>query len=216
MENSIITEKMLEVLRKEISSLMSASRFKHTLGVENTAKELARLYCPELEAELCAAALLHDITKELGMAAQAEILARHGIRLKEEYIKAPATLHAITAAAIIPESYTRYATPTVINSVRYHTTGRADMTLAEKIIYIADFIEPNRQHQVCQDLRRAFFDAEPYKMSAEQRLLHLDTVILTSLEATLAHLEELGGFISPDTKEAQEHIKKLTVTPFHN
>jgi len=88
--------------------------------------------------------------------------------------------------------------------VRYHTTGRADMTLMEKIIYLADFIEPGRKHQNCQDLRRAFFEARPHDMTPEERALHIDRIVLESLDSTLGYLKRRGGFISPDTQMARD------------
>ncbi len=201
-----ITEEMLCELRREVQKELSEARFRHTLGVEQTARELAALYCPDMENELCAAALLHDITKEQSFEAQAEILHRHGMAVTEEYTGAPATLHAVSAAAIIAEKYPSYADDKIINAVRYHTTGRAGMTLYEKIIYIADFIEPYRKHQICIDLRRAFFDAEPQKMNIEDRLLHLDNMILKSLDSTLEHLKIKGSYISPYTQSARDSL----------
>ena len=201
-----ITENELEALRREVGRLLSPERLTHTLGVEQTAADMAELYCPEKKAEIRAAALLHDVTKELAISDQLEILRANGVA-EDEYIKSPATLHSVTAALIIPEKYPQYATETVISSVRYHTTGRENMTLAEKIIYLADYIEPNRKHDVCQKLRAEFFAEDIEKMAQKERLYHLDGVILKSLCGTVEHIESRGGYVCGDTLRAKQYIE---------
>ena len=197
----------LDTLRSQIGGDMSKTRLEHTLGVEQTAALMADIYCPEIKNELCAAALLHDITKELSTKDHLEILQRYKAERIEELLASPATLHAVTATLIIPRKYPEYAIDEIIGAVRYHTTGRADMTLGEKIIYLADYIEPTRKYEGCKRLRREFFAADFDKMTREQKLLHLDSVILQSLDITLAHLVDMGGVICSDTLEAKQYIE---------
>ena len=160
-----ITPEMLEALRERVAKETSPDRFAHVLSVEKTASEMARIYCPESESLVSAAALLHDVTKEKSLEEQKEMLERYGVT---ENLGAPATWHAITAALIIPERYPEYALAAIIDAVRYHTTGRANMSLIEKIIYLADYIEPTRRYEGCRRLREAFFGAELEKMSREE------------------------------------------------
>lgn len=203
-----VTSEMLCALRKSVREQTSQERFGHVLAVEQTAKDMARLYCPEKENLLCAAALLHDVTKELSLDEQLSIMRDRDAEPTVDMISAPATLHAVTAAMVIPERYPEFADVEIIDAVRYHTTGRENMTLSEKIIYLADYIEPTRKYEGCIRLRELFFSADFDKMSDAERIRHLDVVILKSLDGTLEHLKEKGGFISPDTKKAREYLAR--------
>ena len=109
MSNGMITEAMLRALRAEIATVLGEYRMRHTLGVEEMAATLARLYAPDEENMLRAAALLHDMTKELTEQQQLEILARHGVTLREDERCAPPIWHGMTAALIIPEKYPEFA-----------------------------------------------------------------------------------------------------------
>ena len=135
------SEKALNALYDKVKGKMSEKRFYHTAEVEKMAARLGGLYCPDKRDVLRAAALLHDVTKEYGNEAHFEVFEKYGIRLSAEERLAPKTFHARSAAALIPEEYPEFATDEVISCVRWHTTGRAGMTLAEKLIYLADYID---------------------------------------------------------------------------
>ncbi|MBE6583980.1 MAG: HD domain-containing protein [Ruminococcaceae bacterium] len=204
-------DRILSGLRQKIEHILSGSRLEHTLLVEQTAAEIARLYCPKNESKLRAAALLHDVTKELTLEEHISILQDYGVKPTKEMISAPATLHAITAALIIPKRYPEFDDNAIISAVRYHTTGKADMTLEQKIIYLADYIEPSRRYDSCKRLRELFFGADIEKMSEGERMLHLDRVILESLDLTLEHLQDKGGAICLETKMAREYLAKQLI-----
>ena len=202
------TEKQLDLLREKIKGKMSEFRYGHTLGVERMAVRLSGLYCPEKESLLRAAALLHDITKEKKTDEQIEICTRYGYKLRDDEIGSPAILHAITAALIIPDEHPSFEADEFISAVRWHTTGRGGMTLAEKIIYLADYIEETRKYDECVALRNMFFDARPEKMTAEAAEEHLDRVILCSLEMTVKDIAAKGGLVCSDTLEAQKYFEE--------
>ena len=202
----MITEKMLDALRTDIESRMSPKRLGHTLEVEKMAVRLGELYAPDRINELRAAALLHDITKEYSIDYHIKICAERDVPLKVDALYAPKTLHAITAAALIPELYAQLATPDVIGCVRWHTTGRADMTLLEKLIYLADYIDMSRTFEDCVRLRDAFWSAEPEKMSIDERHSHLRRVLIMSYDMTMHALIEEGTPISTDTVEARNKL----------
>jgi nicotinate-nucleotide adenylyltransferase len=206
METNIITEEMLSSLRDSLKSKMSGFRLAHTLGVEEMAARIGAIYCPEKLNILRAAALLHDITKELSPEAQRVIFERHGEVMSEDVKQSPATQHAITAALEIPERYPEFADGEVIGAVRYHTTGRAGMTLCEKIIYLSDYIDFTRTYSDCKALREMFWSAVPEKMGEGERMLHLDRVILTCLEMTVEDLIENSRHVSKETLEARDYI----------
>lgn len=187
-----ITEKGLAELREKIknSPEISEKRRIHTLAVEQMAIKLGELYCPDKLPVLRAAALLHDITKEYSTEKHIEICEAHGYAPERDELYAPKTFHARTAAYLIPSLYPEFADPEVISAVRWHTTGREEMTLTEKLIYLADYIDESRRFPDCVTLRRAFFDAEPEKMDMEARLAHLRDVLIISYNMTVSALLE--------------------------
>ena len=203
----MIDEKILCELRKSIENAeMSEKRRRHTLAVEDMAVRLGELYAPESLDVLRAAALLHDITKEYSTEEHMAILIKHGIAPRDIDIFAPKTLHAQTAALLIPEKYASLALPEVISAVRWHTTGHAGMTLCEKLIYLADYIDETRKFPDCVKLRETFWSAEPQKMNARERDAHLRRVLIESYKMTVSALLDEGCPISPDTADALNEL----------
>ena len=202
----LITEEMLAPLRDAMSKIMSKERYAHTLAVEEMVIRLCDLYCPEKKTLLRAAALLHDFTKEYDSKVQLSILTKPGIEFSSEDSLAPKTFHARTASLLIPDLYNEYANDELISAVRWHTTGKAKMTLSEKILYLADYIDMSRDYADCVKLRKFFFDAEPENMEEHDRFLHLDRTLLRSFNMTLADLLERGMIISKDTVNARNDV----------
>lgn len=202
----IITEEMLDALRLEVCEGMSPKRFLHTAEVEKMAAYLGSIYEPDKIPLLRAAALLHDVTKEYPQETQIELCREYGVELEADAYFAPKTLHARTAAAIIPEKFPDFADAEIISCVRYHTTGRADMTLSEKLIYLADYIDMSRTFEDCVKLRNYFLGAEPEKLSERERLSHLNNTLILSFDMTLRILAEEGTPISLDTMAARNQL----------
>ncbi len=204
-------QNMIE-LRERVTADMSPKRARHTLAVEQMAARLAALYCPEKEQMLRTAALLHDVTKEWKTEQHAAFLSAHGIEPTALDLAAPKTLHARTAALLIPEQYSAYASDEVTMAVRYHTTGREGMSVTEQIVYLADYIDDSRTFPDCVALREAFWGKEPENMSAKQREMHLWRVLVQSFDMTIAGLIEDGAPVSPDTFSARNDlIMKLKI-----
>lgn len=201
MNNALILQ-----LRERVTADMSPKRARHTLAVEQMAARLSVLYCPEKEQMLRIASLLHDVTKEWSTERHAAFLKEHGITPTAMDLAAPKTLHAKTAALLIPEQYSEYADGEVISAVRYHTTGREDMTLCEQIVYLADYIDDSRTFPDCVTLRNAFWDAKPENMTQEQREAHLLRVLVQSFDMTIAGLIEDGAPVSADTFLARNSL----------
>lgn len=201
-----ITTQMLDTLREEVKKKMSSFRLAHTLGVEEMVAKIGAVYCPEKENILRAAALLHDMTKELSPVQQKQIFDKHDVCMSDEVANSYPVQHAITASLEIPERYPEFADAEVISAVRYHTTGRPDMTLCEKIIYISDYIDFTRTYSECIKLRDMFWSVDIAKLSEEERLLHLDRVILESLDLTILDLIQRGYVISSETLNARNRL----------
>ena len=206
----IITEEMLDALRENVAKGLSKKRYEHTLEVEKMAARLAALFCPDKVLDLRAAALLHDITKEYDEKVHVSMLSKPGIEFKKEERLAPKTFHARTAALLIPELYPEFVDDDVLGAVRWHTTGRAGMTLAEKVLYLADYIDLSRTFEDCVKLRDFFFSKDLENMSLEDRLLHLDKTLVKSYDMTISAILSEGRVISPDTINARnELLEKL-------
>lgn len=201
-----IDEKKLSELRDKIIFSMSEKRAIHTVAVESMAIRLGKLYAPEKIEVLRAAALLHDVTKEKNLSEQLELCGKYGVSVAEEDVFSPKTFHARTAAAMIPKEYPDFADDEVINAVRWHTTGHAGMTVTEKIIYLADYIDESRSFDDCVTLRNMFWRAEPEKMTEEERESHLRDVLITSYDMTVKNLIEENSPIASDTINARNEL----------
>ncbi len=201
-----ITEAALDALREALLQKMSLKRFRHTAAVEQMVERLCRLYCPEELLPMRAAALLHDITKELGTEEQIKLCNAYGIRLTRQDLLAPKTLHARTAAAMIPSEYPELADETVLSAVRWHTTGHADMTLTEKLLYLADYIDLSRTFESCVILRRYFWGAEPEQMTPAEREVLLAKTLLLSYDMTIRDLLAEGLPVAEDTVMARNRL----------
>lgn len=201
-----ITEKMLHSLREEVKGSMSERRFAHTAAVEEMVARLCALYCPEYTLQLRAAALLHDLTKELTPEEQEALCQAYDIPVDEAQRRSQKTYHAKTGAARIVRDFPAFADPIIVNAVRWHTTGHEEMTLTEKLLYLADYIDDTRTFPSCVLLRRYFFGAEPELMSQEERERHLRATLLLSFEHTLKDLAAEGAPIDEDTIRARNSL----------
>ena len=200
------TEERLNRLRETVRTRLSEKRCRHTLAVEDMAARLCALYCPEETEKLRAAALLHDITKELSVSEQVVLCHAYGIPISEDDLLAPKTLHARPAAAQIPVEYPEYDDPTIVSAVRWHTTGHAEMTLTEKLLYLADYIDDSRTFRNCVILRRYFWGANPQSMTAQAREALLRDTLLLSYDMTVRDLLDEGTPVAVDTIEARNEL----------
>ena len=197
---------MLDGLRSQVAERMSPKRFYHTVAVENMIARLCGLYCPEHTLRMRCAALLHDITKEIKTEGQLALCERYGLEVTPTDLLSPKTFHARTAAALIPEEFLEFFDPMIVDAVRYHTTGRMGMSLTEKLLYLADYIDDSRTFESCVKLRDFFFSAEPEAMNSEQRMLHLNKTLLLSFDMTVKDLLEEGKIVAADTVDARNSI----------
>lgn len=202
----MITETKLKELREALANKMSEKRYRHTVEVERMVARLGELYAPEQIPMLRGAALLHDITKEYKTDYQLMLCARYELEVTKEDLYAPKTFHARTAAAVIPEEYPDFAEAELISCVRYHTTGRRGMTLCEKLVYLADYIDLSRTFEDCVRLRNYFFDAHPEQMNETERLAHLRDTLILSFDMTMKGLLEEQVPVSPDSFEARNEL----------
>ena len=113
----------------------------------------SRIFLPESEEKARISALLHDITKEYDTKKQLQIFADFGIIVDNVSMQSPKVFHAHTAALLIPREYPEFADSEVISAVDKHTTGSAEMSVLDCIIYLADYIEPTRSYPDVEEMR---------------------------------------------------------------
>ena len=199
-----INETVLDGIRSILPNNISSKRLLHTVSVEAEAEAIGKLFdLSEAEIyKLRCAALLHDLTKEKKLDGQIELCERFGIPYTDEDVKSPKVFHAFTGAFLARELFPDLVDKTVFNGIKYHTTGREDMTLFEKIIYLADYIEPQRTFEDCVRLRELFYSAENFDIT------HLDKVLLVSFDMTLRCLIEENAPMHSATVRARNFLVK--------
>ena len=176
----------IERLQEVVVSLLKPNRVAHVLGCRETAVELARLYGVN-ETDAARAALLHDITKALSGPLQLTMCHSYGTILDNFSQKNPKTLHALTGSLVAERIFGE--NEAVVDAIRCHTTGKADMNLLEKIIYVADYVEPNRDFPGVEELRNlAYTD--------------ITKALKLGLQNTLNLLHRQGSEVSPESMEA--------------
>jgi len=206
MSIKIITDDMLDVLREKAVEGMSDKRRIHTLAVEQMALRLGAIYAPEKINILRAAALLHDVTKEIKLQGQLELCDKYGIEVSENDKLAPKTFHAKTAAKVIEDRYSEYAHDDVVSAVRWHTTGREGMSICEKIIYLADYIDDSRKFPDCVKLREYFWGKDIASMNENERQSHLRDTLILSYDMTISNLLDENSPVAKDTFDARNEL----------
>ncbi len=188
---------------ERLGSSLSSERLSHTLSVEREVARLCDLLGIPEKKELCLAALYHDLTKEKSLEEQSGIFEQFGVDPTPEDLASPSVLHGMTAALLAErDGLPGFA----CDAVRYHTTGRANMTLFDKILYFADYIEERRTHQVCQKARKDLYKGLPEGIP--ERRAWLDRCLLLVLAGTVSHLKEEGRPVHPRSLEALEGAEK--------
>ena len=204
--NKKIDDTMLSELRMKVISLMSSKRAIHTVAVEAMAVRLGQIYAPDKLDVLRAAALLHDITKEKKLKEQLQLCDKYRVEVDDCDVFSPKTFHAKTAAALIPFEYPDFADDEVISAVRWHTTGHRGMTVLEKLIYLADYIDDSRTFDDCVRLREMFWSEELSLMTEEEKNAHLRDVLILSYDMTIKHLLEENSPVASDTIDARNEL----------
>ena len=180
----------MEQLEQVVVRLLNPNRVAHVLGCRDTAVELAKHWGANT-TDAARAGILHDITKALDGPLQLTLCAAHGTILNDFSRKYPKTLHALTGALVAERIFGE--NEAVVSAIRYHTTGKAAMNLLETIIYVADYMEPNRNFPGVEKLRHlAYTD--------------LQSALRLGLEMTMEHLKRQGNALSPESKEALAYL----------
>lgn len=184
---------------EKLLALVPERRLAHTLGVEKAALELKERHFPTLsEDDVRAAAILHDVTKYYSVEEHIALLENEGVKLKESEMRSKRVLHQISGSVIARQLG---MSDSVVNAIRYHTTGRKKMSDIEKVILFADYIEENRDYEGLVEIR------ENYEtLLASGDVDALDKAIVFALDTTIKEVIMRGEVIHPDTIEARNYL----------
>lgn len=189
MEN---TEELLQKLDDFIKIRLSQHRYLHTQGVVETAMKLAERYGADVE-KAHIAALFHDACKNLDIDEMNSLVEKYGIG--EVYIDKPQLAHSKLAAEIIQDKF-GVDDQDIVNAISYHTTGRAGMSLLEKIIYVSDAVEPNRTYPEAEELNRLAFE-------------DIDRAGYEIADRAIKRVSEAGMYLDSDSKAARDWFDSL-------
>ena len=181
--------------RQVLATKLDPKRYEHTLGVSFMSAALAMAHDYDVtDAQM--AGLLHDCAKHFPENVLIAKCQKRGVVLSEDQLKAPTVVHAIYGAYLAEHKY-GITDKEIINAIRYHTTGRAGMSKLEKIVYIADYIEPLRSaSEILPEVRELAFK-------------DLDQCMYLILEDTVRYLSSKKSFIDRDTLWAFDYFREL-------
>ncbi|MCI9681216.1 MAG: HD domain-containing protein [Lachnospiraceae bacterium] len=189
----------MKAYQKKIKHEMDDGRYQHTLGVMYTCAALAMRYEYDIQkAEL--AGLLHDCAKCIPNGKKLKLCEKHNIQISETERRNPFLLHAKLGAFLAMDRY-GVEDKEIISAILNHTTGKPNMSLLDKIVYVADYIEPRRSKaENLEEIRKLAF-------------LDLDQALYQILSDTLKYLDKGSGEIDNMTMKAYEYYHKKQQEP---
>jgi predicted HD superfamily hydrolase involved in NAD metabolism len=183
-------------IQKDLKKNLKPSRYEHTLGVVQTAKHLAAQHGADV-SQASLAALLHDCAKHIDNDEKIAMCQKYNVPVTDVELANPSLLHA-KCGAILAEHKYGVSDPDILHAIQVHTTGVPDMNLLDKIVFIADYIEPNRDHAPNLAELRALADSD------------LDQTTYQILKDTVDYLNKRSEqMLDPVTKEAYQYYAKL-------
>lgn len=181
----------MEILKNKVRDKLGEYRYKHTLNVLEIGLKLARTYnIPKEKVQI--AALLHDYEKEISLEKAKELLLEHGVFIEDQSMINIDLIHGELASFIAKADF-GIEDKDILNAIKYHTTGRAEMSVLEKIIYLADLIEPSR-------------NIDKLNQITEMAYIDLDKAVLMAMDNTIEYLISRGSLINIDTINARNYI----------
>ena len=181
----------MDFINEYIEKNYSAERKKHTYAVYDTAVELSGIYGADAE-KAGTAALFHDLFR--GVPQQTlNYYVRH-LNMEDKYYDKANLAHGKIAALLMRRDF-GVDDEDVLNAVNFHTTGRAGMSLLEKVVFLADAIEPGRDYPGVEEVRAAAYR-------------NLDDACLLCMEKTIEYITARGFFVDDETIQAMDYLKK--------
>ncbi len=191
---SIVIDENYENCRKLLKDSIGSKRYMHSIGVSNTAACLAMRYGSDVKKAYLAG-LLHDCAKGLKDVQLVETVERAGIEISPLETDNPELLHSKAGSVVAKDKY-GIDDKDILSAIFYHTTGKPGMTVLEKIIFVADYIEPNRTDLPgLDDIRKTAF-------------VNIDTAIEMICKNTLDYLKKNGKAIDRATVDTYEYYRR--------
>lgn len=188
---------LVEMLESQLKASLDERRFIHTRAVAYTAAALAmRWYKYEIDRVMIAG-YMHDCAKCMSLEQQLSAAEDGMIYISDYHIQHPSLIHALVGPAVAQEQYGIFDRE-IHDAIRTHTTGAPDMSVMQKIIYVADFIEPNREAVIMH--------IENYRETA---FTDLDKAVFMIADRTLDYLTKKGTEIDPMTEKTRDFYKKI-------
>lgn len=175
-----------------LSQMISSKRLTHSLGVVESAEKLAKIYNEDIN-KVQIAAILHDCAKCLSKEEVLHYVEKYGILLDEVEKKEIELSHGIIGAYLAKNIF-KISDEYVLSAITYHTTGKEDMSKLDKIIYLADFIEPNRLYPGVDELREIAYNGD------------LNKALLMSFDNTIKYVISINKLLHPRTVEARNFL----------
>ena len=188
----------VDVIKEKLQSALSIDRYIHTLGVAEEAQKLAAVYGDaELVKKAEYAGLLHDCAKDYPDDMKKRFCKEYHVPVDDVMKKQLGLIHPFLGAEVAKREY-GVEDEDIIGAIRWHTTGKPEMTVLEKIVFIADYIEPNR---------KSFDGLEKARKLAYE---DLDKAMAYILESTIEYVKERNRALHPYSVEALEYYKRIT------
>jgi len=182
-------------INRKVKRHLDKERYEHTLGVMYTAGALAMRYGSDLEQALIAG-LLHDCAKCISDEKRLKLCEQYHLDVSRAEQENPSLLHAKVGALLTVQKY-RIHDKDIVDAIACHTTGKPEMSLLDKIIYIADYIEPGR------------FKSPNLDKVRELAFQDIEECLYIILESSLNHIRSKGSVIDPMTETAYLYYKNI-------
>jgi predicted HD superfamily hydrolase involved in NAD metabolism len=179
-------------MKIDLEQKLTQKRYLHSLRVCETALKIARIHNGN-EKNTIIASLLHDYAKCMDKNLYAEILASENLSMDPVMIENPGLAHGYVSAILVSRRY-GISDNNILNAIRYHTCGRPAMTQLEKIIYLADYIEPARDFPGIESIRKVVYK-------------NLDQGMMLALDTSIAYVKQMNQKVHSDSIRALEYYR---------
>ncbi|MBA1335247.1 MAG: Hydrolase (HAD superfamily), YqeK [Firmicutes bacterium] len=181
----------MERIKDRLQKMLSVPRLMHSIRVKEEAEKLAMMHNADI-IKAGIAGLLHDCARDMAYEELLNRAGKSGIILDSVTIKSPKIIHAVVGPLVAKEEFGIHDTE-VLDAIRYHTTGRKEMRILEKIVFIADLTEPGRDFRGVEKIR-------------ELSERDIDRAVLFALDQTIIYLIEGNKLIHEDTLKARNYL----------
>ena len=177
-------------LREKIREYMSEKRYQHTLGVELSARQIAEYCLPERIDEIAIAALLHDIAKEQPKHLQYDYALMSGFAVTDDDLDTLPALHSFAAPYFIKRDFPELVTDDILSATFNHTVGSPKISIFDEIVFVADYIEENREYQHCRQMREFLLNSLSFDKTDSDNINALHRAFVRIVEFTITYLSD--------------------------